>query len=237
MTGGLDAGIGLSPYSHWTRWAQRDNHIPVTGIPYKTLGTREVERFLSGFHDIADAQHSAYAGRLKHLSRGGFPAGISAGPGIPAQYDADQFFQMVVVTELWQFGVPPARAIALVSEAWPRLREDVLRVWLAVDASEHSGKPADIQPVFWRVPVEALRHMARPGRPYSPDSADTLDVMTFEGTDAMMKRDGYDVRRHAFIVAHQLIQDALTQLGYQLGGPYALAAFMQRMIPAPTVQV
>jgi hypothetical protein len=212
----------------------------VTDIRYKTLGTREIERFLSGFHDIADDQRSAYAGRLKHLNRQGFPAGISAGPGIPAQYDADQFFQMLVVTELWQFGVPPARAVALVSEAWPRLREDVLRVWLAFDASHRNGKPvADyVDPIFWRVPVEALRHMARPDRPYSPDSADTLDVMTFEGTDAMMKRDGYDVRRHAFIVAHQLVEDALTQLRWTIfNGHDGLAAFMQRMIPAPSIQV
>jgi len=147
---------------------------------FKTLGTREVDRFLAGFHDIADDHRSAYAGRLKHLTRGGFPPGVSVGPGVAVRYDADMLFQMLVVTQLWQHGVSPARAIALVTEAWPRLRGDVLRVWLSVEASNRDGKPAKsyVDPIYWRVPVEALRHMARPDRPYSLDLDDRIDTMT-----------------------------------------------------------
>jgi hypothetical protein len=194
----------------------------------ENLGSRDVERFLSAFHDIADDQESAYAGRLKHISRQGFPAGVGAGRGTPARYDADQFFQMLTVTELTQFGVRPARAIKLVSEAWPRLRDAVLQVWLAVDASQRSGT-TELPSIFWRVPVEALHHMARPDRPYSPDAAATLDTITADEANAALKRRGYNVRRHAFIVADQMIHDALTQLGYQLGGHAALAVFMGSM--------
>jgi hypothetical protein len=198
----------------------------------KTLGTREIERFLFGFHDIADDQQSAYAGRLKHLTRGGFPPGVSVGPGVPARYNAEMFFKMVVVTELWQFGVPPARAIRLVSEAWPRLQRDVLQVWRAIDEAHQKGY-LEISSIFWRVPVEALHHMARRDRIYSPESEDTLTVMTGAGAETSMKEGGYNVRRKAFIVAHQLIHDALTQLSYQLGGQGELKAFMSSFIADP----
>ena len=208
-------------------------------MAYETLGSRDVERFLAEFHDIAPDQQSAYAGRLKHLSRQGFPPGVGAGRGTPAQYDADQFFQMVTVAELGQFGVPPARAIRLVTEAWPRLRETVLQVWLAIDASQRSGMPAEVEPAFWRVPAEALRDMARRDRGYSPDSSDTLVAMTPDEVDAVMKGGGYNVRRQAFVVAHQLIQDVLQQLRFgHLGMPFdRLAAFMRPMLLPPTVEV
>lgn len=183
-------------------------------LSYKTLGTRDVERFLCGFHDIADDHRSAYAGRLKHLTRGGFPPGIAGGPGVPAWYDADRLFQMLIVTELWQLGVTPARSMALALEAWPRLKADVLRIWLAIEA-ERTGdlERAHVEPIFWRVPAEALRHMARPDRGYSPDSADRIDAMTAEEAHAALDSRSYSIRGIAFIKADQLIRDALRQLG------------------------
>lgn len=207
---------------------------------FKTLGTREVDRFLAGFHDIADDQRSAYAGRLKHLTRGGFPPGVSVGPGVAVRYDADMLFQMLVVTQLWQHGVSPARAIALVTEAWPRLRGDVLRVWLSVEASNRDGKPAKsyVDPIYWRVPVEALRHMARPDRPYSLDSDDRIDTMTTEEAHADLDARGYGLRGSSFIKVDQLIQDALRQLGDTvLPHPGEVGPFMHGMIPLPKVEV
>jgi hypothetical protein len=201
-----------------------------------TLGSRKVEHFLVEFHDIAPGHLGAYAGRLKHLTRQGFPVGVGAGRGTPAEYDADQLFQLVTAMELTQFGVMPLRAIRLVSDAWPRLRDAVLQVWLVVDAASR-GIVIERPAIFWRVEVEALRHMARPDRPYSPDTEDTLDAMTADEAHAALNQRGYGIRRHAFIAADQMIHDALTQLGHQLGGPGPLAAFMQRMIPAPIVQI
>lgn len=197
-----------------------------------TIGSRDLERFLSEFHDIAPDHRSAYAGRLKHIARQGFPQGVAAGRGTPAEYDADQLFQMVTVMELAQLGVMPARAIRLVSEAWPRVRGAVLQVWLAIDSSQQSGT-LKLPTVFWRVPVEALRHMARPDRSYSPDETDRLEAMSAHEAYTALAERGYNIRRHAFIVADQVIRDALIQLGHQLGGHAQLAAFMQSIIPAP----
>ncbi|WP_174278522.1 hypothetical protein [Sphingomonas bacterium] len=202
----------------------------------KTLGSRKVEHFLAQFHDIAPDHLAAYAGRLKQITRRGFPVGVGAGRGTPAEYDADQLFQLVAAMELTQFGVMPLRAIRLVSEAWPRLRDAVLEVWLVVDAASR-GFVIDRPAIFWRVEVEALRHMARPDRPYSPDTEDTLDAMSADGAHAALDRRGYGNRRHAFIAADQVIHDALTKLGIELGGHNALAGFMQRVVPAPSIQV
>lgn len=200
------------------------------------LGSRDVERFLAGFHDIAADHRSAYAGRLKHITRRGFPEGVASGRGTPAEYGADQLFQLMTAMELTQFGVMPLRAIALVSEAWPRLRGAVLDLWHVVEAASQ-GIAIERPAIFWRVPVEALRHMARPDRGYSPDAEDRLDTMTAEEARAALEERGYGLRRYAFIVADQMIHDALTQLGHQLGGHDPLAAFMQRMISPPTIPV
>jgi len=205
-------------------------------MPDETLGSRDVERFLSAFHDIADDQQSAYAGRLKHISRQGFPAGVGAGRGTPARYDADQFFQMLTVTELTQFGVLPARAIRLVSEAWHRLRKTVLQGWSVVEAAER-GVLVTPAPIFWSVPAEAQRHRARPDRPYSPDESDILRAMTANEVQEALTESGYNVRRLAFIAAHQVIADAFQQLrfGHLCWSHQQLAAFMQSMTRAPSV--
>lgn len=204
----------------------------------ETLGSRDVERFLSSFHDIADDQLSAYAGRLKHISRQGFPPGVGAGRGTPARYDADQFFQMLAVTELAQFGVLPARAIQLVSEAWPRLRKTVLAVWASVNAAEQ-GKLVNVPPIFWSVPAQAQRRLAQPDLPYSPDADDVMRVMTANEVQEALAEGGYNVRRHAFIAAHQLIADAFQQIkfGHLSWPPERIAAFMQSMIAPSPVEV
>lgn len=205
-----------------------------------SLGTRDVERFLGGFHDIDGDHQSAFAGRLKHLTRGGFPPGITGGPGVPAWYDADRLFQMVTVTALWQHGAMPARAISLVLEAWPRLKQDVLHIWMAIDASERWGKPVEgyLSPAFWRVPVEALRHMARKDRPYSPDKEDTIETLTSEQAHAALDSRDYGLRGSAFIKADQLIRDAVTHLGDTvLPRPGDVALFMNSLIPPPRIEV
>lgn len=193
----------------------------------RTLGSRDVELFLSAFHDIADDQMSAYAGRLKHVARQGFPPGVGAGRGKPARYDADQFFQFLTVAELAQFGVTPARAIQLVSEAWSRLRTDVLNIWTSLADAEH-GKIVETPSIFWSVPAQAQRHCARANMPYSLDADDVLRPVTVDQVQDALISGRYNVRRHAFIAAHQLVEDALSNLrfGHLSWPPEHIAAFM-----------
>ena len=208
-------------------------------MPSETLGSRDMERFLSEFHDIAPDEQSAYAGRLKHISRQGFPPGVGMGKGNPARYDANQFFQMVAITELAQFGVRPARAIKLLSKAWPHLRGAVLQVWASVDAAER-GVALPVEPIFWNVPAEAQRDRTRPDRPYSPDAADVIRAMTADEAQKLLtEHSGYNIRRFAFIAAHQVIEDAFRNLKYgHLLWPHArIAAFVHTMIAVPAVDV
>jgi len=200
----------------------------------ETLGSRDVGRFLSEFHDIAPAEQSAYAGRLKHISRQGFPTGVGTGRGNPARYDADQLFQMLTVTELGQFGVQPARAIKLVSESWPRLRKTVLQVWSSVEAADR-GELVKVPSIFWSVPAEAQRHRARPDRAYSPDEADVIRAMTANEVQETLAEEGrYNIRRLAFIAAHQVVADAFQLLKFgHLNWPHErIASFMLSMTPA-----
>ncbi|MBC7496843.1 MAG: hypothetical protein H7243_06740 [Sphingomonadaceae bacterium] len=196
-----------------------------------------MERFLIEFHEIAPDEKSAFAGRLKHITRQGFPPGVGMGRGNPARYDANQFFQMVAITELAQLGVRPARAIKLLSKAWPHLRGAVLQVWASVDAADR-GVTLKVLPIFWNVPAEAQRHRTRPDRPYSPDADDVMRAMTANEAQMLLTdHSGYDIRRFAFIAAHQVIADAFQHLrtGSFLGPHIRIAAFVHTMIAAPVV--
>jgi hypothetical protein len=126
-----------------------------------------------------------------------------------------------------------------VNEAWPRLRVTVLQVWLAFDATHRLNRATPIEPVYWCVPAEAWRDLARPDRGYSPDSEDIVTVMTLEEVNTLMKTSRFNIRRRAFIVAHQLVQDVLERLWWGHLGmvPDRLAVFMQPLIPPPKVEV
>lgn len=168
------------------------------------LGSRDVDAFFRSFLGISEDGAKAFTGRMKHLIRQKFPEGVNTGHGVPARYHADQFFQVVVVVELWQWGVPPARATRLVTDAWPALRVSVRTIWRVVEAAER-GAVIEVEPIFWRVPVEALAYLTTENRPWRQPDADKLVVLTRLEREELEERAGGREWRVAYIEADKLL--------------------------------
>lgn len=175
----------------------------MTGIP-KSFGSRDVEQFLVTFHGISPTGASSFGGRMKHLIRQKFPAGVDSGRGVPARYMADEFFQVVVVSELWQFGVPPARATKLVVEAWPKLRRSIQTVWHTVEAAQRGAK-LNLTPIFWSIPVEALGYLSNEYRPWEKPDADKISVATAKERDELENHAGKLSWRISYIKADKML--------------------------------
>ena len=95
------------------------------------------------------AERSALAARLKYFQREGFPSSdINVGTGARTSYDAEPFWQVVVVFELLRFGLPPALAMDLVRRAWPELAPTIGKCWILGDRH-----PAHDQLLTIRMPV------------------------------------------------------------------------------------
>lgn len=177
------------------------------------LGSRDVETFFRSFLGISEDGAKAFTGRMKHLIRQKFPEGVNTGHGVPARYYADQFFQVVVVVELWQWGVPPARATRLVTDAWPALRSSVRAIWREVEAAERS-KINKAEPIFWRVPVEALAYLTNEDRPWRRADADTLIVLTSREREELEQLAGGREWRVAYIEADKLLREIFDSLRF-----------------------
>lgn len=78
-------------------------------------GFADVEDALARFHTISDEKRSAFANRLKHLQRRGFPPGVNTGRGRAADYAPHHVFLLAVALELNQLGAGPEAAIDLIN--------------------------------------------------------------------------------------------------------------------------
>lgn len=76
----------------------------------------QVEHTLALTHQIRHESRSAFAHRLKHLQRLGFPAGINTGRGRAATYSVGHLFQWALALELFQFGLTPERAVNVLQQ-------------------------------------------------------------------------------------------------------------------------
>ena len=198
------------------------------------LGSREVEAFFRRFLGISEDGAKPFTGRMKHLIRQKFPEGVNTGHGVPARYYADQFFQVVVVVELWQWGVPPARATRLVTDAWPALRRSVRSIWREVDAGEH-GKVMKAEPIFWRVPVEALAYLTAEERPWRQPDADNLIVLTPREREEREQLAGGREWRVAYIEADKLLRQVFEFLKFGPDPlPVAKIASLMNTLPPET---
>lgn len=82
------------------------------------LNLRELEPALAQLHDVSPSKRSAFAARLKHLQKIGFPIGTNTGKGRPAAYTFEATCQLLVAFELMQFGMIPVQAISYVNRNW-----------------------------------------------------------------------------------------------------------------------
>lgn len=88
----------------------------------------QVEQALAQHHMIASERRSAFANRIKHLQKQGFPPGTNTGRGRAASYQVQHLFLLGVALELAQFGYTPERSIRLISNNYLPLCEGVVDV-------------------------------------------------------------------------------------------------------------
>lgn len=87
----------------------------------KPLSRATLLRLLSALHDVPPARETALIGRVQHLQRMGFPAGVNVGSGQRAEYDAPAIVRILLAFELMQFGLRPERAVMIVrAMGWER---------------------------------------------------------------------------------------------------------------------
>jgi hypothetical protein len=85
----------------------------------------DIEKALATVHHIAPNKRSAFANRLKHLQRLGFPPGINTGRGRAADYQAEHVVLLALALELLSFGYTPERAAAAILDSLAELARGV----------------------------------------------------------------------------------------------------------------
>lgn len=73
----------------------------------------EAFAFLCRMYGIAPARSVAFRGRLQHLQRLGFPAGVNTGRGRPARYEAEQMIMLALALQFIELGLTPERAVSV----------------------------------------------------------------------------------------------------------------------------
>lgn len=177
----------------------------------------QVEAALAQCHSIADDKRSAFANRLKHLQKNGFPPGTKTGRGVAAEYNIGHVLQLAFVLEFNQLGLLPERSAHTVTSNLDTIHRAVGQcvgyrgikeeeVFLSFDPSNLIDlmNPLFTDPVkvsFWYYETEAVQGLF--GQWKTP-RAPTLDL----------PRRG---RRLAFINVTQLI---LLLVSYLAGGAH-----------------
>jgi len=195
-----------------------------------SLSSRDVDDFLLTFHDVSDDEREGYLQRLRNITRLGFPAGVSMGKGHPARYAADQFFQLLAVTELYRCRVPPKLAVELVKASWPSMQNSILAVWQRRDAGENGKVLADPRK-FWRVPAEGGQRMIRTADADKVQGAEQIAVVGRDDIDTLLDNSDRLTHCHIFIDVSKLIEGVFDHLkwGGTLLSADQIALFMAGM--------
>lgn len=82
-----------------------------------------VEAVFARLHEIEDAQRTAFASRIKHMQRLGFPPGTNTGKGRAAAYSAQHLFLIGFALELAQLGLATDAAIPLMQDNMDVVRD------------------------------------------------------------------------------------------------------------------
>jgi len=98
---------------------------------------------LANLHCIADPRRSAFANRLRHLQKMGFPPGINTGRGKAAEYGPEHVFLLGFVLELNQFGMGPERAVNLLDKSLDDVVDGVRRACGPERQTVYANPPAN----------------------------------------------------------------------------------------------
>lgn len=195
-----------------------------------SLGSRDIDGFLLRYHCVPQEQQEAYLQQLRNIPRLGFPSGLCIGRGAPARYAADQFFQLVVISELHRLRVPSAEAIKLIHASWAEMRVSVLTVWQSVEAA-FRNLTQEIPQMFWLVPADRIHRVVASEGNYPMDQGEKITVVgQQEATDRIFNTDPR-YRCHVFIHASKLVKDVFDflQWGIDTMTPNQLECFMSGM--------
>ena len=195
-----------------------------------SLSSRDVDHFLLGFHDVAAEERAGYIQRLRSITRLGFPTGLSIGKGHPARYHADQFFQLLAVTELYRCHVAPLQAVKLVTSSWQAMQSSIIAVWESVDAGEH-GRLLEAPRKFWRVPAEGGQRQTRIAGAADAPVTERIVVIGREQVDALIDSGDLLTHCHIFIDVSKLVGGAFNHLKWGASPMSAeqIACFMSGM--------
>jgi len=125
----------------------------------RTLTLGQLEAALAIIHDIASERRSALQARIKNFLKLGFPAGVAAGRGKAAAFDAESVMQMVFAFELVQCGLPPSTIVSVINANWRSMLPAII---FAGTPSQHrpSGKGRwPDQKLFFCVAPEAMHDL------------------------------------------------------------------------------
>ncbi len=99
---------------------------------------KEIQKILSNKHDIASDNDTAFRGRLQHMQRLGFPAGVNTGKGRPVSYRWRELLLLALAFEYLEIGSTPDRAIAEIVKIEDMILTGVSEVILAGQAAADS---------------------------------------------------------------------------------------------------
>jgi len=100
---------------------------------------RELLATLAYKHEIDDSNKTAFRGRIQHMQRLGFPAGVNTGKGKPAYYGWRELLLLALAFEYLEIGSTPDRCVAEIVKFEDRLL-DGLAIVVSADSSDDMDK-------------------------------------------------------------------------------------------------
>lgn len=113
----------------------------------------DMERLLAGIHGGAEAAATVQM-RLRYLQRTGYPKGAQAGRGKRVAYEVDNVLRLMLVFQLLDLDLTPARAVNTVETNWTVVARALVASWralrlsMAADEREHAAQIDELRRVM-----------------------------------------------------------------------------------------
>ena len=151
----------------------------------------EIQEILSQKHDIVDSNKKAFRGRIQHMQRLGFPAGVNTGKGRPASYTWRELLLLGLAFEYLEIGSTPDRAIAEIIKIEDMLLAGVSKVIL----SDKEPGGADQSSHFLFAELSALLTLKT-----EESSHQQCKILSFEDISQILSLDGNDAFRSPYAI-------------------------------------